>query len=424
MTSEERISTDRWSDDAFLDGLKRQGDARADACFDALKDDLAGEDFAKLFVQLNANGVALPDGLPEPLEDFLAESMRLPSIGGEPVDSDRLARGQKVFMTNALPAALVLLAKSLPEGYAAPRLSKILVLSDNLKERPYRRLLGVLQMLVNVSAVGGFEAGGKALVTIPKMRLLHAGVRHIVRQHLPDYEADYGPPVSQEDMLATVMAFSYLLVTGLQRLDIGLSNDEAEDFYYLWRVFAQMMGIHPAGDPDSADFVPADLAQAEAFYRAYRSRHYTPAAENPDGVALAEANLGLLNDLLPQTPLRRLGLNIVPRVYMANLLGSQACARIGIKPVRFLHVTNWVLMRLPAVWSRLWSVRDRFDPASGVHENLSRLFFQGLIDREYGGEVTFLDLHDRRKGCRRDPRSLRLSRPGRAVRPVHPVRGM
>ena len=338
MTRDERVPSDQWSNDDFLDGLRQRGDKRADACFDALKEELAGEDFADLFKQLNANGMALPAGLPAPLEDFLAESMRLPDIDGAPVETGRLARGQKVFMTHALPAALVLLAKSLPEGYAAPRLSKILVLSDNLKERPYRRLLGVLQMLVNVSA----------------------------------------------------MAFSYLLVTGLQRLQVGLTDEEAEDFYYLWRVFAQMMGIHPPGEPDSADFVPADLAQAGAFYDTYCRRHYVPAAENPEGVALTQANLGLLNDLLPQTPLRRLGLNIVPRVYIANLMGPEACARIGIKPVRFLRGTNWVLMRLPALWSRLWSVRDRFDPDSGVHENLSRLFFQGLIDREYGGEVTFL----------------------------------
>jgi len=40
-----------------------------------------------------------------------------------------------------------------------------------------------------------------------------------------------------------VIAFSYLVIEGLQRLDVGLSDQEAEDLYYLWQVFARMAGI-------------------------------------------------------------------------------------------------------------------------------------------------------------------------------------
>jgi hypothetical protein len=390
MIDGEKFQAERWSNDNFLDGLRKRGDQRADECFSALKEILAREDFSDLFKMLSSNDVSLPDHIPQPLRDFLEDTHKLPSIKGKPIDFDRLARGQKVFMTHALPAALVLLAKSLPEGYAAPNLSKILILSDNLRERPYRRLLGVLQMVVNVSAVGGFEPDGKAVITIPKIRLLHAGVRHIVRQCLPGYESAYGVPVNLEDMLGTVMGFSYLVITGLQRLNIVLSDEAAEDFYYLWRVFAQMMGIHPAGEPNSSAFVPADLAQAQIFYNAYRRRHYVAAVANSDGVALAQANLQLLCDMLPQTPLRRLGLKVVPKVYMENLMSREGCALIGIRPVRFLSITNWFLMRLPAIWTRLWNVRDSFDPTSNLHENLSRLFFQGLINREFNGELTFL----------------------------------
>ena len=66
----------------------------------------------------------------------------MPLVNGQPIDGERLKRGQRVFMTHALPAALVLLVKSLPEGYAAPSLSKVLSVSGNLSQRPYRRLLG------------------------------------------------------------------------------------------------------------------------------------------------------------------------------------------------------------------------------------------------------------------------------------------
>jgi len=88
----------------------------------------------------------------------------------------------------------VLLAKSPPSGYAAPSLALVLNLSGDLIRSPYRRLLGVLQMVVNVCASRGFEPGGRAVVTAQKLRLLHEGVRRIARRRLPDFEARYGVP--------------------------------------------------------------------------------------------------------------------------------------------------------------------------------------------------------------------------------------
>ena len=97
----------------------------------------------------------------------------------------------------------------------------------------------------------------------------------------------------------------------------------------------------------------------------------------------------MLNDLLPQTPLRRLGLKIVPRIYAEDLIGRAGCARVGIEPVRFLFLTKWLLRRLPWLWTRLWAVVDRFDSSDSLHVNMSRVFFQSLINREFDGEITF-----------------------------------
>ncbi len=390
MTNNNMTPRERWSNDRFLNDLRKKGDHLADECFSELKEILEERDFGNLFKTLNSNDEPLPSDVPEPLRSFFEQTTRLPFIDGEAVDLKRIEQGQKVFMTHAFPSAMVLLAKSLPEGYAAPNLSKIMCLSDNLSKRPYRRLLGVLQMVVNVSAVGGFGAGGKAIITVPKIRLIHAGIRHIVRKHLPDYESEFGVPVNLEDMLGTVMGFSYLVITGLQKLDVGLTDKEAEDFYYLWRVFAQMMGVHPENEPNTGMYVPADLAEAKVFYDSYRRRHYVEAAFNPDGVRLAKANLQMLNDLLPQTPLRRLGLKIVPRIYMEDMIGRRGCSLIGIKPVRFFYVTKLFLKHLPAIWIRLWDVGDTLDRSGHLHENLSRIFFQGLINRQFNGEITFL----------------------------------
>ncbi len=389
MPRSEKTDRQKWSDDQFLDELRLKGDDEADRCFFQLQDELKEDDFGELFQKLNTNNVTASGNLPEPLRAFLITTMRLPLVDAQPIDRERLKRGQRVFMTHALPAALVLLVKSLLEGYAAPSLSKVLSITNNLTQRPYRRLLGVLQMLINVSAVGGFEPSGKAIVTAPKIRLLHAGVRKIVREQLEDYELRYHVPVNLEDMLGTIMGFSYLVITGLKQLRIGLSDDQAEDLYYLWRVFAQMMGIHPEGQADSSEYVPRNLSEAKEFYESYKRRHYVSAVHNPEGVQLASINLRMLNDLLPQTPLRRLGMHILPRIYMEELLGREGCERICIEPVRFLFLTKWLVKTFPSLWSRLWGVVDRVNPSEHIHENISRVFFQGLINREFNGEITF-----------------------------------
>jgi hypothetical protein len=379
----------KWSDDAFLDTLAKHSDTAADECVSALEATLPRADFGGVFAAMNSNDEPLPS-MPERLRDFFDAGDRLPLIQGEPVSMERLDRGEAVFMTHALPGALVLLTKSLPEGYAAPRLSTILMLSGNLDHHPYRRLLGVLQMLVNVNAAHGFEANGRARVTASKMRLLHAGIRRLVERYLPDYGQRYGTPVSLEDMLGTIMGFSFLVLEGFRTLDIGLTKEEEEDYYYTWRVFAQMTGIHPPGQPDSSDYVPGSVAEAEEFYRSYARRHYRNADQNPEGVELTAANLRMLRDLMRRVPLMSPSSEIVPRICMEDLVGEAGCHRVNVEPVRGHFLLKRFLLHLPTVMGRIADLLDRDFGTRSVHERLSEVFFGDLIRRGRDGRVAFL----------------------------------
>jgi hypothetical protein len=372
----------RWSDDAFLDALRAQVDGQADEAARRLHDDGDTRKTRALFRHLVFNDDRLPEDAPPELRAFFDATRALPPG----VDPDRLVRGQQVWMKHAFPAALVLLAKSLPEGYAAPSFGEILSVSGDLERHPYLRLLGVLQMVVNVSSPGSFGPRGKAITTAQKMRLLHAALRvHVVPQQRKHFDvARLGPPINKEDMLATVMGFSYLVVDGLQILGAPLSAAEAEDLYYVWRVFAQLVGIHPEGSPESADYVPAGVAEAGEFYAAYRRRHYVDAARNPKGVVLAHDNLRMLEDLLPRW-WRLVGLGAVPRIYMQDLIGAEGCARVGIAPVFGHALLKAALLRLVRLSHRTIDVLPpRLD------ESVSQHLFQGMINRSWDGEVTFL----------------------------------
>lgn len=386
----------RWSDDDFLDRLRSQGDLDADGCFQQITG--LGQSFGGLFEFLNSNSAVVPDFAPAPIRAYFAACQRVPTPDGLPADMARLDRGASAFMSHACCSALVLLANSLPAGYAAPNLAQVLVLSGNLKNHPYRRLLGVLQMVVNVTSREGFAPEGKAVVTAAKLRLLHAGVRNIARRRLPDYDRRYGVPVNHEDMLATIMGFSLLVVRGLQELGVPLDEDEAEDYYYLWRVFALGMGIHPPGQPDSTEYLPATLSEAEEFYTTYARRHYREADQNPEGVELTRACLLMLEHMVAHTPFRRLGVSRVPRVYMQQLLGAPGLVQRGLKPLVGHGLMRLLLLTPLRLWTWLGHSVDR-DGAKHFHERIGQLFFQGLINRTLEGEVTFLvpehlnDLH-------------------------------
>lgn len=419
----------RWSDDAFLDCLRLDGDAEADECLAALGN--SRETFGPLFRFLNSNEAKVPDEAPPAIRAFFSQCLRTPAPEGQAPDFDRLRAGEQVFLSHACCAALVLLANSLPAGYAAPNLSKVLVLSGDLQTHPYKRLLGVLQMIVNVTARNGFEPTGKAVVTAAKLRLLHAGVRRIARHRMPDYDSRFGTPVNHEDMLGTLMGFSLLVIRGLQELGVGLSARDADAYYYVWRTFGLAMGIHPRGAPHSTEYLPATLAEAAEFYQAYERRHYRDAPENPEGVELTRACLMMLEHIVAHTPARHLGAGRVPRVYMQRMLGARGLQQRGVAPLRGHHVLQWMLLTPLRVWTWLGSRAD----GSGYrhfHDRLAEMFFQGLIDRTLEGEVTFMiperlkDLHaltdpvmrpfgERRQGERRSrPSSPKV--PERRVR--------
>ena len=333
-----------------------------------------------LFKLARADNQPLRPDLPPPLLEFVERTHRLPAG----VDLERVHRGEAVYMRHAFTAALVLLSKSLPEGYQAPCLTEILMISRDLARSPYDRLLGVLQMLVQVCSVHGFSPGGQVIVTAQKMRLLHAGIRTLVSRHRPDYEQRHGVPVNHEDMLATLMAFSYLVIEGLQRLDVGLTDEEAEDLYYLWQVFARMVGIHPPDDPDSTAYIPQDLAEAAEFYASYSRRHYVDAAQNPAGVTLALDNLEMLQSLIP-LPLAVLGLHPMPQIYMWELMGAETCDRLRLQPVTNHPVLQELLLKAVGTHQR---IADHL-PAKPV-EAFSQKVFQAMINQQYGGQVEFL----------------------------------
>jgi hypothetical protein len=371
------VTADQWSDDAFLDALRRSTDPAADAAVGALIADGRLAEVGAVFKLLRANDTPLPATAPAPLRAFMASSAGLPPD----LDLARLARGGQAFLRNSLPSVVVLLASSLPRGYAAPCICEILSISRDLERHPFGRLMGVVQLLINISDANAFQPGGRAVVTAQKLRLLHAGVRAIAAQRRPHYQERYGPPVNHEDMLATIMGFSWLLIDGVRRLGLPLSGQEAEDLYYLWQVFALLMGITPPGRPHDFSWIPPTIGDAAVFYDAYVRRHDTSADQNAYGVVLTDENLKMMRSMI-WWPLRLIGLGFAPRIAMTELLTPEELARVGQSPI----VGHGVVKAALGAILRLG--RDVGEHTSFA-ARLSRLVLQGMVDVDRRGEVPF-----------------------------------
>ncbi len=416
-----------WRDSAWLDALRAHGDPPADYCAAALKvSGVPSQVTRRILAQMKENDRRLPLDAPAPLKEFFDQTYRFCNSCGTPelpawVDRDRILRGQQAFMTRSLPAVLVMLCKSLPEGYAAPAMAKVLNLSGELKGKPYHRLMGTLQLLTDVTKPHSFERMGLALVAGQEMRLLHAGVRTnvapiVMGGHAYDaFVRQYGTPINQEDMAGTIIGFSLLVVQGLETLGLGLSNETAEDYYYVWRVFAHLMGVRAPGLPDDADGMPPTLADASAFYELYKQRHYVGPTRytqgwreeainiNADGVELTEAHTRMLGRFIAgrythgraaqpvetdaDSGLGRMaesaGIHAAER-YVHLLVGDEGSARIGIAPNHWTDLMSDVLKHVPSWWEKLW---DRVD--ENVHIEASEWLFRKLVSDTYKLGVVF-----------------------------------
>ncbi len=371
------MSASRWTE-TYLDEMRTQGDPLADESLQSIVHaDEAGV-IRSLFRTMNANDAVPPGNVFPALTRFFEQTNVLPPG----VDQQRILRGERVFIRNVYLAALALLTKSLPEGYAAPNLSIILNISGELRTHTFRRLLATLQTVINVSSCHGFQQGGRAVITAQKLRLLHSGIRHLTKKSRPEYASRYGVPVNQEDMLGTVMGFSLLVLRGLRALGARLSRQEEEDFLYLWLVFSRMMGIYPHANPNDISYIPADVDDAEAFYGLYERRHYVDAAQNPDGVALGQANVAMLEQMIP-FPLRLFGFRSMPRICMEELMGTEGIERLAVEPLRGHVVLRWILRNLHALIRPYMSVAPHIDGHFGMG------LLQYLISSSYGGQVTF-----------------------------------
>lgn len=313
---------------AELDEARRIGDPAADAIVAALGRDVWIVNSALRHV--HCNGDPLPDGVPPIVRRFFAEEVALPQW----LDEARVRRAQRWASRHLFHVTVALFCASLPTAYAAARGARVLVATGEMHGANLdRRINETAQFVLDVVAEGGFDERGSAIRAIQKVRLVHAAVR--ARLLARGFGDDGEVPINQEDMLGTLITFSAVVLRASRRLGLSIDDDEAEDYYHLWRAVGAMLGIRD-------DLVPRDLASAYDVGERIAARHFE-ASEH--GRALMATLLAGMESHVPQFP-------SAPRHLVRYLVGERMAEQLGLPEDAGFHAKLTFARLLPRASSR------------------------------------------------------------------------
>lgn len=271
--------------DAYLNEIRHIGDPELDPIVADLVATGQLKDVSAILQYLIHNRQPIPSALPDQLETWLRSHQQLPAW----VDQKRLVRASNFYAEHGLPITLLLSTSGLVSCYAAKKGAKVLTFTYRMEQTPYHRIAETGQFILLALAPDGFTEGGRGLMATLKVRLVHATVRHLI-QHSGKWDhAANGVPINQEDLLGTLMVFSYGVLWGLERLGVTMSLQEQEDYLYAWQIIGELLGIDPVA-------IPGNVAEAQQLGEKIAERQHGP---SPEGVALTKALLEMHKDLIP-----------------------------------------------------------------------------------------------------------------------------
>ncbi len=256
----------KWTD-SRLDALRHQGDPLADAAVSLILQDKQSAAAQALLSRLRGQSTQAAEGVAPSAEEF-RESLRAIPLTAEQesslflpewMDQAAVDRAYQFMLTHGVRYNMVLLFLSLPVLYAwSTGGAQTLAMTGQLSDKFGRRVAETLRFVVSVIRLGGMGPTGDGVATTLKIRSMHAGIRHYAKlAQCPDgdnfWRGDWGVPINQEQLLATMLSFSTLAVDGLRKLGVRVSEQEDRDLLALWRTIGFVLGIDPANFPETTE---------------------------------------------------------------------------------------------------------------------------------------------------------------------------
>ncbi|MER5640597.1 oxygenase MpaB family protein [Kitasatospora sp. NPDC002227] len=359
--------------------LRSEGDPLADQVVVELLDSGEMAHANQVLHGLRHNDQLVPEDLPAVLRAYLTGTRPVPDW----VDAERIARVHAFFRHDGVHVASALSLGAMVGCYAAPMGAKLLHTTHRL-DHPHRRLSETTQFLLHMMAPDPLGPHGDLIPAIQKVRLIHAAVRQLLIRDGHWDVAEHGVPICQEDLLGATLIFSVTVLDGMERMGIHCSPQEAEDYYYTWRVVGVLLGLRPDAAPDT-------LAEARQVWREMEPHHLGPSAE---GVALTEALLELYHHIAPP------GVRGAVPAVIRRMVGRQVADWMEVPASRWEHAVAGAAH----LEERVNRAEEHHVLARRVLDQVGRILLKAEVRRVTHGQSTEFDIPDAL--CPADPPKL------------------
>lgn len=295
--------------DAELDALRKQGDDLADQLV--------------IFLIHNPDWIArinsweqIPSYLeiehfPDLLKEYFSFFHSRPGF----IDPIRVSEAQDFFSKNPNLYLSLLGFYSLPYCYAFADGAQVLVRSKRITEEIGARLSETALFLMDAFYPGTFLTNDQKLITLARVRLIHAFSRYFLSRYAKDWNPGWGIPINQEDMIGTNLAFSLMVVRGMEKLDRFPGKDVLENLLHYWKVIGFYLGVE-------IDYWPETAKEAFELEKLIRRRH----------LKSSEAGRILIGSLLNyyKTSIPEKSIAAVVDQFVGYFLGKEASEALGL----------------------------------------------------------------------------------------------
>ncbi|MGC9538893.1 oxygenase MpaB family protein [Streptomyces sp. UG1] len=191
--------------------------------------------------------VALAEGIdavhtpPRPLRDFFAAVDPVPDW----VDFDLVNEGGRVARRLGRNSADVLMQLALISSYRFGGPPDLLVETGGLTGgSALRRLAETQQWAIAIAGHDAMRRDGVGFRLTVHVRLMHALVNHQVESSGRWDTGQWGLPVNQSDLAATLGLFNAVNLLGVRLLGVRVTRAESRALMHLWKYVGWLMGVN------------------------------------------------------------------------------------------------------------------------------------------------------------------------------------
>ena len=296
---------------------------------------------------------------PASLRKFFREAESPP----EWLEYSAFAPGVRMFHRNSQVVLAAFVAGVLIEGFTT-NIAKSFFITGRVRDQGVRRLGQNNRHMMEIFLPGGLYRDGDGWKLSVRIRIVHARLRHLLRNS-EDWDAEaWGAPISAAHLGYAISSFSARLLKHMKTLGADYNDEEYNSFMAVWRYSGYLMGI-----PETILFHDADEA-----LKLYDVGQMCEPDSPTESVVMAHSLVNsapLIAGITDPEDRRRLA-KYVYRI-ARSLIGMEAAESLMFPPLSSFGVVGWFRLQ-----QRYGHILGKLSPGRRQDSNFAR--FTGLLD--------------------------------------------